>query len=298
MKPKIIFLIISLALLLSSCAPAQMEPTALPTSVPLTETALPTETSTSTPEPTATSTPVPNGPCDNPLVPLVTGNQWEYLVSGGQESYPYTLTVGKRADIGNINIYVELLDQKRNRDINELVVCQEGAIDNFPLYVMSMVLSDYLDGILNTYKDSGKYAPSYAYLAQGNWFGAWQSGYLVEEKVSIVDPAGGSSLLLLPNSPIDVWFQAEGKYEPVTVPAGTFPQALVVLNDYTMQIAVTIGGINTSGELVIHMKQWYVPFVGLVRAEVTSNSMSLLADQGAGMPIHNVLELTRFTPGK
>lgn len=298
MRAKIFFYVVSFALLLSSCAPAQPTPTAAPTatSIPPTETPLPT--ATSTPEPTATATPVPNGPCDNPLVPLVTGNQWEYLVSGGQESYPYTLMVGERADIGNINIYVEMLDQKRSRDINELVVCQDGAIDNFPLYVMSMILSDYLDGILNTYKNSGTYVPTYSVFAQNNWMNAWQSQYLVEETVSIIDPVGGSSLLLLPNSPVDVSFQTEGKYEPVTVPAGIFPQALVVANDYTMQIAISIAGINTSGELVIHLKQWYAPYVGLIRAQVDTTSLSILADQGASMPINSVLELTGFKAGK
>jgi hypothetical protein len=161
-----------------------------------------------------------------------------------------------------------------------------------------MLLSDYLDGVLNTYHDSGTYVPAYSVFAQNNWMYAWQSKYLIEEPVGIINPAGGSALSLLRSSPIDVSFQTEGKYESVTVPAGTFPQALVVGNDYTMQVTVMIGGMNTSGELVIHTTQWYVPYVGLVRAQVDSASVAIIAGQENSMPINSVLELAGFTPGK
>ncbi len=298
MNAKIIFFIVSLALLLSSCAPAQPTPTAAPTSVPPTETPLPTATFTSTPEPTATSTPVPNGPCDNPLVPLVTGNQWEYLVSSGEETYPYTLTVGERADIGNINIYVDMFDQKNGRHINELVVCQDGEIDNFPLYVLSMLLSGHLDGIVNTYKQSGQYAPAYPNFAQNGWKHTWQAQYLFEEPVGLRDPAGGRSVGFGRNAPIDLTFQTDGYFESVTVPAGSFPNALVVTNDYSMYGTVTIPGISTSGTVFVRTTQWYVPYVGLVRAQLDSTSVTIIAGQENSMSVQNVLELIEFKPGK
>ncbi len=299
MRSSAFFLLLALSLLTFvavACGPSS-GPLPSPTITP-TFTLLPSSTPTQTPIPTASSTPVPVGPCDNPLIPLVTGNQWSYLVTGGKEPYPYTLSVGERADIGNINIYIEMVDPSHARDVRELVVCRAGAIDNFPLHVMSMLLSDYLDGILNTYKESGEYAPAYPALAGNDWIYSWESRYLVEEAVSIKDPVSGAALFLRPNDPIDVSFQTQGLYEPVTVQAGTFPRALVVVNDYTMAATLVVGGITTSGELLIQTDQWYVPYVGLVRARVDSASVSITPGQSSGVSIQSVLELTAFTAGQ
>jgi hypothetical protein len=273
-------------------SPQIIAPTFVIVSTP-TATPIPTEV-----PPTVTMTSVPGGPCDNPLVPLAVGNEWQYLVTGVKDPYQYLLKVGERADIGNININIEMIDQKHKQDIKELVVCREGAIDNFPLHVMSMLLADYLDRLLNTYKQSGQYAPAYLEFARNNWTYAWQSRYLVEETVAIKDPAGSSALFLTPNNPIDVSFKTEGKSVPVTVPGGSFPQALLVENDYSMPVTVVTQGISTSGTLVIKTEQWYVPFVGLVRARVDSASVSIMPGQEASVPIQSVLELIEFTPGK
>jgi hypothetical protein len=284
--------------LITACTP-QVTPPAEPTSMPTdTATPIPSATFTLTPSPTTTFTPVPNGPCDNPLLPLVTGNQWSYTVTGGREVYPYTLIVGEREDIGNININVEMIDPSHNRDVKELVVCREGAIDNFPLHVMSMLLSDYLNGVLNTYKESGVYAPSYQDLAGNDWIYLWKSRYLVEEPISIQDPSGGGALYLRLNDPIDVSFQTEGVYEPVTVQAGSYPRALKVTSDYNMAVTVAIGSIITSGDLAIHTEQWYVPYIGLVRARADSAAVSITAGIPPAMSIQSTLELTGFTAGK
>jgi hypothetical protein len=95
-----------------------------------------------------------------------------------------------------------------------------------------------------------------------------------------------------------VSFKTDGKYESTIVPGGSFPQALVVANDYTMGVTLVVNGINTSGILVIHTTQWYVPYVGLVRALVDSASISIVAGHDYSLPIVSVLELTEFKPGK
>jgi hypothetical protein len=297
MNIKHCFLILVM-ILVTSCNSAPAESNIPPTPIPPTNTLLPTATSTAIPTDTLTATPVPNGPCDNPLVPLVTGNEWTYRVIGQGDPYIYSLKVGERADIGNINIYVELIDQNRNQDIQELVICQDGAIDNFPLYVISMLLSDYSSGILNTYKKSGQYSPAYAVFAQNNWALAWEPRYLLEEAVGVRNPAGGSSIFLGRSSPIDLSFRTDGKFEPVTVPAGSFPQALVISNEYTMPATITGGGIITSGTVGILTTQWYVPYVGLVRARLDSASVYIMAGQESSFPMESMLELTEFEPGK
>jgi hypothetical protein len=284
-----------------SCGGQPVASTSTPNSIPT----MPAPTSTASPTmipptftPTITTTPVPGGPCDNPLVPLVTGNEWFYLLSGGKEDHPYKWIVGQRQDIGNININVEMLDPKRTQDVTELVVCQDGAIDNFPLYILSMLLTDYTDGYLNTYKGSGQYVPAHSVFASNNWKYEWQSRYLVERAITINDSSTGSAIYLLLDSPIDVSFKTDGKYESTIVPGGSFPQALVVANDYTSEVTVRSGGIITSGTLVIKTTQLYVPYVGLVRAVVDSASVSIMPGQASGIPITSVLELIEFKPGK
>jgi hypothetical protein len=298
MHNKNMILSILVMLVVSCTGPAAFpspipSPTIVPSSTP-THTSTPTEIP---PTATLTGTPVPGGPCDNPIVPLVTGNQWSYLVTGEKNSYSFDLGVGEREDVGNINIDIELIDHARNRDLKELVVCRDGAIDNFPLYFMSMLLSDYLDGIINTYKKNGQYAPAYSEFAQSNWILDWQPRYMSEEQITISNPAGDGSFTLLRESPIDLFFTTEGKFEPVTVPGGSFQQALVVTTDYSMEVTVLVQGVHGSGTLVIYTTQWVVPYLGLVRAELTSASMSFVKGQADRMPVHSVLELVKFVPG-
>jgi hypothetical protein len=291
--------ILSLLLILAiSCTGRAVSPTAVPTSKP---SSTPTYTFTPTeipPTATFTGTPVPGGPCDNPIIPLVTGNHWGYRVTAEKGTYLYDLLVGQRQDIGNINIDVELIDHSHNQDIKELVVCQAGAIDNFPLFFMSMMFADDLDGILNTYKQTGQYAPPYLEFERNNWNLSWKSLYLLEEPVSMEDKASGAWIGLGRSSPIDVSFKTDAKYESVTVPAGSFPRALVVENDYKFVATVVINNMTTAGTLILRLKQWVVPYIGLVRAEVTSASMSIVYGQEESISYKSVLELTEFQSGK
>ena len=80
----------------------------------LTPTLTATPTATLTPTPTLTATPVPNGPCDNPLIPLGTGNQWTYRVTTTNGESLYSLKSLGRQDGANIVALVEYVDQKNN----------------------------------------------------------------------------------------------------------------------------------------------------------------------------------------
>lgn len=282
-------------LLVTACNPTIKS---LPTTTPLppipTATLSPTPTATITPSPTA----VPDGPCDNPLVPLVTGNVWEYRVTSSGEPALFTLQVNERKDKGNINIEVEIIDQRNGRDIKELVICDEGEIVNFPLYTMSMLLVDYFKGILNTYHfhESAPFAPRYADLIETPWTYTWEPNYLMEESVYIVNPMGGSDLFVSSTAAVDLVFRMKGQFEMVEVPGGVFPNALVVMVDYHMPVTVVeeVGG--SGGSMDIRTTQWYVPFVGLVRAEIDSAQLKYYG-QLLDTPIASLLELIQFTPG-
>jgi hypothetical protein len=277
--------------LLAACAPA---PTPLPT-IPPSVTVAPTVTLTATftPAPSVTPSPVPNGPCDNPLVPLVVGNQWRYRATTGSGESLYTLAALERQDERTIVVLLDFNDLTRGQSVQEPVVCQDGAIDNFPLFVMDMLFADQLEKLFNTYHERGAYAPSYAFFADKNWIADWESDYLTEDVAVIRNPAYDQSLIISRSSPIALLFQTDGTREPLKVPAGDFPEALKV--SHSFQLNATIG--NTAGDLTVRTTQWYAPYVGLLRAQVDSATLETYG-QSFDISLPSVVELMEFTAGK
>jgi hypothetical protein len=264
--------------------------------VPATDTALPISTATPSPTATPTPTPVPSGPCDNPLVPLAVGNQWTYRAATESGESLFTLKSLERQDAANIVVVVEFTDQKNNNTVHEPVVCQDGAIQNFPLFVMDMLFTDYLNKLFNTYHDKGDYAPAYSSFVEQDWVMDWQAEYLTEEGAVIKNPMGGSSLLISQSSPINLSFQMDGSREPITVPAGEFPQAIKVSHSFTLPTTVTLLTGGSGATRSIYTTQWYVPYVGLVRAQVDSASLAL-GVQDISVPLKGSIELTEFMKG-
>jgi len=262
-----------------------------------TATAIPTSTIPPSPTATLTPTPVPKGPCDNPLVPLATGNQWHYLATTGDGESMYTLKSLERSDDRNIGVIVEFTNQTRGNSVQERVVCQEGAIDNLPLFVMDMLFSDYLEKLFNTYHDRGVYAPAYGTFAEKDWVMDWETEYLTEDRVGIKNPAGNTDLLILESSRIRLSFRMDGFREDVTVPAGNFPQAIRVYQRATLGVTMTLPTGGTGGVLTLNTFQWYEPFVGLIRTEVDSASINV-GGQDFSVPFQSVVELVEFLPGQ
>jgi len=226
-------------------------------------------------------------------VPLAIGNQWTYRVGTGSGESLYTLKALERRDSRNIVMVVEFADQKKGETVQELVVCQDGAIENFPLFVMDMLFADQLNKFMNTYHNKGSYAPAHATFVENGWVLDWQTDYLTEDSATITSPSGGPGLVLVQSSPIDLFFETDGTREAVSVPAGEFPQALKVLHNFTVSATFGSGG----GYLTIETTQWYEPFVGLVRARVDTASFTT-GGQKASVPLTSILELVDFTPGK
>jgi hypothetical protein len=277
-----------LALSLAGCSPqASPEPPATQA-----QPALPTDTAT----PAATATPVPGGPCDNPLVPLGASHQWSYRVINQMGEWAYTLKVLGRRDAANVVTVVEFTDVNHNVVYEEPVVCLDGAIESYPLFVESMIFSGYLDRILDTYQDTGVYAPAYSDFIAKDWMLDWQADYLIEEETFLKNPMGGSDLFVMVSTPVDIAFQTTGIREPASTPSGDFPQALKVVHDFALYVTLMTPGGLTTGTLKVKMSQWYEPYVGLVLAEVDS----VVLDTGMidmPVPFTSRLELTNFTPG-
>lgn len=295
MKKSILFF---LSFFLTSCS-FTASPTPQKTLTPtLTETPTITETPTATPPPTATLTftPVPNGPCDNPLVPLMTGIQSTYRVTTTSGESQYSLKALERQDGGNIVVLIEYQDQKHNLTVHEPVICSDGAIVNYPLFVLNMLFSDFLSRYINSYHESVDYAPNYQSLTQNNWIMDWQPEYLIEDEAYIKNPLGDTNLYILTSTPIELSFHIDGAREPITTPAGDFPEALKITQKFSLNVTIASSSskVGTSDKLIIMTTQWYEPYIGLVRAQIDSASLS---GGDYGIPLESKLELVEFIPG-
>jgi hypothetical protein len=298
LKPVRMIACMILVVCLSACGRGQpLAPTLTATSSNTpTPANTPTPTMTPTSTPTLTPSPVPDGPCDNPLVPLGAGNQWTYRVTTPNGESYFNLASLDIQSSGNIVAALEYADQKNNLTIRDSVICHEGAIVNYPLFVLNMLLTEYLDAYIDTNHVSVDYAPSYQTLTQNNWIMDWTAKYSTEDEAFLRNPAEGPNLYIAFPTDIQLFTSMDGKQEAVSVSAGDFPQALKVSQSYLMPVTLLMGGSNSgsAAALKINTTQWYEPYTGLVRAQI--DSMSL--DGAPAIPRESTLELVEFTPGK
>jgi hypothetical protein len=282
-----------LVIFLASCGKVA----ATPTPVVPTDTPIPTQTEIP-PTATVTSTPVPNGPCDNLLMSLELGNRWVYLVTSEGETSRHTLTVVALDESNGINMVIEMVDENSGKTSRDMVTCLNGGIEDFPIFFLSIMLTNYLDGVFNTYFEGGIYSPAYPEFAANNMVLDWDAQYLTEEDIRFYSPQGGSDLNVFRDSQFDLYFHTDNTYEAVTVPAGTFPQALVVTHEFVIPATTKLpGGGAVAGILTVRMTQWYEPFQGLVRAQVDSAGISFLPGQENVVLVDSIVELLEFTPG-
>ncbi|MBL8102422.1 MAG: hypothetical protein JNM02_07845 [Anaerolineales bacterium] len=267
--------------------------TACNTATPMPPTVTPTLTLAPTATVTPTATPVPEGPCVSPFLPLITGNEWTYRATSRSGESLYKLRTLDRNDGRNIVIMVEFADPKHEVTVIEPVVCMDGAVENFPLFVVSMHFADYLEKDFNTYHDTGIYAPSYQTFVGNDWVMDWDLDYLTESSTQLKNPVDGQTLFVMQSSFIKLSFEMDGTREAVTVPAGSYPQALKV--QYTFSFPVTLLLLNESvgGTLTVNTIQWYEPYVGLVRAQIDSASV-LLYGKEIDISMVSMIELVEF----
>lgn len=261
----------------------------------------PTVTPTLTLVPTATvaptATPVPEGPCVSPFLPLITGNEWTYRVTSGSGESFYKLRTLDRSDGRNIVIMIEFVDPKHEVTVVEPVVCIDGAVENFPLFVVSMHFTDYLEKDFNTYHDKGIYAPSYQTFVGNDWVMDWDLDYLTESSTQLKSPVDGQALSVMQSSYINLSFKMDGIREAVTVPAGSYPQALKVQYNFSFPVTLLLLTEFTGSPLTVNTTQWYEPYVGLVRAQVDAASL-LLYGKEIDMPMVGTIELIEFKRGE
>jgi len=266
-------------LLLYACT-ASPQLASAPTNTNLPPTSTPTEI-----PPTTTPTPLPEGPCANVLYPLLPGNEWVYQTNGteGQARMIFQVT-GVENDLASFRV----TDESAGVTTDDTVRCQDRAIVNLPLIYISLLLSDYLDGVLNTYQEAGVTAPSYQSFEENNWSYSWGVEKLVEQPVKVQAPGLQSGHILRSNI-VKIQSETTGAREAVTVPAGTFPQAILVSNEF--RTPVTIG--NTSASFIVKYREWYEPFVGLLKIQTDSASLDY-SGVPIPFPLDKTLELVEY----
>lgn len=238
--------------------------------------------------PTITPFPQSRGTCDNFLYPLRPGNLWVYQTSGANGLARMTFQV--TALEGNL-AHIHVVDEENGVITDDTVRCDQDAIINLPLVYLSLLLSDYLDGVLNTYQDSGMTAPSLLTFTENNWVYAWQVKKLVEQPVRVSPPGTTWSGSILRSNIMTLDSQTQGLREAVSVPAGTFPEALLIDSELTSP--VTIG--DSGGVFKVQYKEWFEPYVGLLKIEAVSGSIDYTGFP-IPLPISKTLELIEFQP--
>jgi hypothetical protein len=171
--------------------------------------------------------------------------------------------------------------------------CRDGAILNMPLMTFGPLFGD-VSGEMNVVYVSGAFMPAEADFIASNWNMTWSGDYTANGVVH-GECNGQPVTVLLSNSTIRMNWQNAGQ-ETITVGAGAFEAAYKI--DYQ---AVTDGTLEGAGivqaQLTVNAVQWYAPYVGLLRNEVVSATLSA---GGITLPVivNGSGELIEFRPSR
>ena len=304
-KPLVIFSMI-LLILLVACGGRPLQPSSGPTSIPtLASTFTPaftqTPASTPTPVPTATSIP-PSGPCANVFMPILQDAEWVYQAfDGTNASATRNLSIVKMTvtEVGSPYSKIDILDENAGSTMHLAVRCLESRIEDFPLLVISMLLGDQTDGkFIDSYYVSGVYAPSFETLQQNNWQYSWKTNYVTEGRYLLSYPEFGLSLYILEDTSMVLASEISNEREPVTVAAGTFPQAIKITQTFSLPVNWILGASSSSPTLSVTSTQWYQPYVGLLKASIVVAEVEFTQDQKYPTGGDRSIELVEFHPGE
>jgi hypothetical protein len=274
----------------------------LPTSTPILAQATPsTEMRSPTANPptlTATPTEGPQGLCANILTPLLPGYRWVYTLSGSTNPVTKEINVVAVTQNANIVAHLRVLDHTNGNVFEDDAICDDGAIRNFPLIFIGLLLSDYFHEDMNIYHISGVYTPASAMLVENNWSYSWDLVEMLENQITVSQSVIPNSMYLTKNRNITVHSQMLADREFINVPVGTFPQSIKILQEVKLPVSMWTDSSSLSGEFFLQTTQWYEPYVGLLKAQVDSASISLLEGQNLPIPLNTMIILNEFQPVK
>ena len=190
-----------------------------------------------------------DGLCRNPYFPVKPDLLWTYLVESPSETYEYSSSFYEITDssftekiessVFNANIkWLCLLDGLVQSDYSALMLEEDDQGIEF--------ITESYNGI--TIPSSEKWAIGYQ----------WDTIYKV--RTTITDEGEHMTFtgdIIIKNEIVDI--------ESVTVPAGTFPEAVKIDLDKSMNISADIEGNSMSFNTYTDISSWYVEETGLIK---------------------------------
>lgn len=240
---------------------AATEPTAIPAATDIPATEVPPEP-TNPPEPTTapepTNPPAPagvSGACDNPFFPIVEGRVLRYRNTiPGIDVSEYTMTYSDVTD----SSFVGTITTSDGEMIIQEWTCQDGGL----LSPQLLQLPGGAEGISVEYSNlEGLTLPSADQMRPG---GSWITSYTAT--ATIADPDSETSMTM---TQVTNMTNTVTGIESVTVPAGTYSEAVRVDTTGTINMSMAIGDqTSPMSDIEMSYTSWYVEGVGLVRQEM------------------------------
>jgi hypothetical protein len=246
--------------------------------------------------PTWTNTPIPAGPCANVFLPFVPGYQWIYRVDDGNDATDdasqFGLTVSSAE---GSQAQVDMLEVSTGVITHTTVDCQDGAIRNYPALTLATLFGDIATGEAEVTYVDGIFMPAEADFVAAAWALDWTGDYTASGTLTVLEE-GETTTGTLQESPVHVEWSLEGQ-EPVTVEAGSYPDAYKITRKAVVDATVLAQGMSVRATLTLNTVQWYAAGVGLLKSEVESASLSYM---GISFPVQvkSRAELVEFRTGE
>lgn len=232
---------------------------------------------------------IPSG-CNNILYPFSPGNEWIYESQfqgedGQTEISEFAWSVTEASDT---TAKLGTLFYDTGVVLNSEIVCENGAILNFPMTQLNMVFGD-VEGDINYDFISGLFMPSEAEFEAGSWANTWETN-IVSSGTITASYDGDTITMVLADSPINMKWEIAGKDLSITVPAGTFTNVVLVKQNLvyeinSMQINIEGEVMDIATTIVMNNNMWFAPTIGLLKQEVDSATVEFF---GINFPIEPI----------
>ena len=304
MPQKIIrtFSIILLVLLIAGCSASAADKTASPeppASEPQVETSAP-----ATELPAAVTV---DSPCNNIFFPLIPGSQWVYRLNQEEAGAP-TPEPGDTSDQVGLSVSsvsenqatVDALNLASGVITQTVVECEDGAIKNFPMLTLSLIMGDMASGSAQAEYQDGVFMPAESDFVDKGWVNTWSGNYILRGDFQAQDE-GEQVVFTIADSPMKLDWQTQGIKEAVVVPAGSFPEAVRIERQAQMNVSIKLSSgadaLAFDGVLTFKNTLWYEPHVGLLKEDMHDVSLTY---RGMTFPVvvTGDLELVEYRPAE
>ena len=160
-----------------------------------------------------------------------------------------------------------------------------------------MLLSDYLGGVLETYHVSGVYTPASGALVDNNRLYSWDLVEMLEEEVKVTQSAVPNAVNLRRDRNITVHSEVAADRESIIVPLEIFPQSINVFQEMKLPVTMWTTSSSKSRKVSIQLTQWYEPYIGLLKMQIDSASISLVEGISISVLLDSTIAWTEFYPG-